>query len=68
MRVVIIRPGLMIGSGDSGPMPAGQVILNILNKKIPFILPSNIVVVDARDVAAAMVAAAIWGLLGNVLL
>lgn len=58
MRIDIIRPGLMIGPGDRGPTPAGKVILKFLQQKMPFILPGNIVVVDARDVAAAMIASA----------
>lgn len=65
MRVIIIRPSLMIGPGDSGPTPAGQVIINSLNQKMPLILPGNIVLVDARDVAAAMIAAVTSGVSGE---
>lgn len=65
MRVIIIRPGLMIGPKDSGPTPAGQIILKFLNREMPLILPGNIVMVDARDVAAAMVTAVTSGKSGD---
>jgi dihydroflavonol-4-reductase len=61
MRVVIVRPAMMIGPKDSGPSPAGQVVRQMLGGEMPVILPGNIVVVDARDVAFAVLAAATHG-------
>ncbi len=65
MRVIIIRPSLMIGPHDSGPTQAGKVLLSIVKGKMPFILPGNIVVVDARDVAKSMVNAVNNGISGE---
>jgi nucleoside-diphosphate-sugar epimerase len=65
MRIILIRPSLMIGPRDSGPTPAGQVILNYLNKKMPMVLPCNVVLVDARDVAKAMISAVNNGASGD---
>lgn len=54
MRIILIRPSLMMGPGDNGPTPAGQFILNYLKQSIPAVLPGNMPVVDVRDVAIAM--------------
>lgn len=57
MRVVQILPGWMWGPGDAGPTGAGQVVLDFLAGKFPAVPDGGSSVADARDVAAAMVAA-----------
>lgn len=61
MRIVVVRPVMMFGPRDSGPTPAGRVILRLLRGEMPLILPGNLVLVDARDVARALLAAATRG-------
>jgi dihydroflavonol-4-reductase len=65
VRIVVIRPAIMAGPGDSGPTPAGRLILGLLHGKVPVVLPGNIAVVDARDVARALLAAATRGASGD---
>lgn len=65
LRIVVIRPALMIGPNDNGPTPAGRVISTLLAGRMPFLLPGNIVLVDARDVARATLAAATQGVSGD---
>lgn len=50
-----ILPGWMWGPGDIGPTSAGQLALDVLNKKLPALVPGTFSVVDARDVAQAMI-------------
>lgn len=59
--VVTVRPSLMLGPRDFGPTPAGRFVLNYLESKIPAVLPGRMALVDARDVASALVAAAAKG-------
>jgi len=61
----MVLPGWMIGPGDIGPTPAGQLILDFLKRKLPGIPPATFSVVDARDVAEAMWAAATQGRRGE---
>lgn len=58
MEVVEILPGWMWGPGDAAPTAAGQLALDFLNRKLPGYFGGGTVLVDARDVAAAMIAAA----------
>jgi nucleoside-diphosphate-sugar epimerase len=53
---VFVLPGWMHGPGDSGPTQAGQTTLDFVNRKLPGIPPGTVSVVDARDVALAMIA------------
>lgn len=57
MEVISILPGWMWGPGDAAPTGAGQFVLDFLARKIPGIMDGGQSVVDARDVAAAMIAA-----------
>jgi dihydroflavonol-4-reductase len=54
MRVVEVLPGFMWGPGDAAPTAAGQLTLDFLARKIPVIPVGGTNVVDARDVATAM--------------
>jgi nucleoside-diphosphate-sugar epimerase len=52
-----VLPGWIHGPGDIGPTSAGQVVLDFVKGKLPGLVPGTVALVDARDVAAAMVAA-----------
>lgn len=57
LPVVLIRPGWMFGPGDRAPTSSGQLVLDLLNRRLPFSFPGYGSPVDARDVARAMVTA-----------
>ncbi len=57
MPVVLILPGTMMGPADTTPTGTGQLIIDFLKDKIPGVLEGGMPLVDARDVAAAMIAA-----------
>ncbi len=56
MTVVEILPGWMWGPGDAAPTAAGQLALDFVAKKVPIVPEGGTCLVDARDVAAAMIA------------
>ncbi len=55
MRVLQVLPAWMWGPGDAGPTAAGQIVFDFLDGKFPAVPDGGSSVVDARDVAAAMV-------------
>lgn len=57
MSVVQILPGWMWGPGDAAPTGAGQIVFDFLDGKFPAVPEGGSTVVDARDVAEAMVRA-----------
>lgn len=57
LEVIEILPGWMWGPGDAAPTSAGQMALDFLGGRIPGIIDGGSSLVDARDVAAAMIAA-----------
>ncbi len=57
MKIVEILPSWMWGPGDAAPTAAGQMALDFVARKIPGIVDGGSSIVDARDVAAAMIAA-----------
>ena len=65
MHAVFVLPGWMWGPGDMGPTSSGQAVLDTVRGKLPGIAPGSFSVVDARDVAAAMIAAASRGRRGE---
>lgn len=65
LRIVRVHPGWMWGPGDAGPTTAGQFALDFLARQIPGIIDGGASLVDARDVAAAMVTAAERGAHGS---
>lgn len=65
LRVVLVRPGWMFGPGDAAPTSAGDLALRVAAGTLPFIFRGGVNVADARDVAAAMVAAADKGASGE---
>ncbi|MFD1957278.1 SDR family NAD(P)-dependent oxidoreductase [Paenibacillus thailandensis] len=57
--VITMKPSWMIGPWDAAPTSAGKLVLDYVNRRIPgYLADSGIDVVDARDVAWAMVKAA----------
>lgn len=54
---VMVLPGWMHGPGDMGPTSAGQTVLDVAHGKLPGVPPGSVCLVDARDVAQAMIAA-----------
>jgi dihydroflavonol-4-reductase len=57
MWAALVLPGWMFGPGDLGPTSSGQTVLDFVNRKIPGIPPGTFPLVDARDVAQAMILA-----------
>jgi len=65
VHVTLVLPGFMFGPGDVGPTASGQLVLDFVRRKLPGIVPGSFAVVDARDVAACMIAAADRGKSGE---
>lgn len=65
LEVVTILPGWMYGPYDAAPTSSGQIVLDFLHRKLPAIIPGAGSVVDARDVAQAMIAAVTGGRSGE---
>ncbi len=65
LHISFVLPGWMFGPGDAGPTAAGQTMLDFMHRKLPGIVPGSFSVVDARDVASAMIAAAAHGRRGE---
>jgi dihydroflavonol-4-reductase len=65
LDVVMILPGWMMGPGDAAPTSAGQLILDLLAKKLPGLVDGGSSLADARDVAMATIAAAERGKRGD---
>ena len=61
MKCYYILPGWMWGPGDMGATSAGQLALDVMNGKLPAIVPGTFSVVDARDVAAALIMVTLKG-------
>ncbi|WP_067733451.1 SDR family oxidoreductase [Novosphingobium naphthalenivorans] len=53
----LVLPGWMHGPGDIGPTSAGQTVIDVALKRLPGVPPGSFSVVDARDVARAMILA-----------
>lgn len=53
----MVLPGWMHGPGDIGPTSAGQTVLDVAAGRLPGLPPGSFSVVDARDVARAMILA-----------
>lgn len=65
MHACMVLPGWMWGPGDMGPTSSGQLIKDVINGKLPGLIPGTFSVVDARDVACAQIAAAKHGRRGE---
>lgn len=60
-----VLPGFMQGPGDLGPTSAGQMLIDFATGKLPGVIDLNLSMVDARDVAFALVRAAERGQRGR---
>ncbi len=58
LRVVEILPGWIWGPYDEAPTAAGKLLAEFAARRIPAIIDGGTSIVDARDVADAMIAAA----------
>ncbi|CAN1598499.1 SDR family oxidoreductase [Pseudomonas mediterranea] len=65
MHACMVLPGWMWGPGDMGPTSSGQLVKDVVNGKLPGLIPGSFAVVDARDVAWALIAAAKLGQRGE---
>ncbi len=65
LPVVLILPGWMFGPSDSAPTAAGQLVLDFMRSKLPGIIDGRSILVDARDVAQAMIEAVEHGKSGE---
>lgn len=65
MHACMVLPGWMWGPGDIGPTSSGQLLKDVVNGRLPGLIPGSFSVVDARDVAWAMIAAARQGRRGE---
>ncbi len=65
LPVVLILPTVIYGPSDAGPTGAGKVILDFLHQRLPGIPPGGFSVIDARDVAQAMINAVEQGRSGE---
>jgi dihydroflavonol-4-reductase len=61
LPVVLVLPGWMFGPFDEAPTASGRLVCDFLAGKLPGIIPGGASVVDARDVADAMIKAAETG-------
>lgn len=64
-HATMVLPGWMWGPGDAGPTSAGQLARDFVESRLPGVPPSSFSFVDARDVAAAQIAAATAGRRGE---
>ena len=65
LPVILMLPSALFGPQDVGPSATGQAIIQILERKFPVIPPGGVGMVDARDVAVAMIKAAERGRSGE---
>jgi dihydroflavonol-4-reductase len=65
MNGSLILPGWMWGPGDLGPTSSGQLANDVMQEKLPGLVTGSFSVVDARDVAQAMILAAERGQRGE---
>ncbi|QGH63819.1 SDR family oxidoreductase [Serratia proteamaculans] len=65
MNGSLILPGWMWGPGDLGPTSSGQLANDVMQGKLPGLVTGSFSVVDARDVALAMILAAEQGQRGE---
>ena len=65
MHACMVLPGWMWGPADIGPTSSGQLVNDVVSGKLPGLIPGSFSVVDARDVAVALIAAARHGRRGE---
>lgn len=65
LELVVVCPGLTIGSFDYRLSPSNASIVNYLNDPMRFTFPGGCNIVSARDVAAGHIIAALHGVAGE---
>ena len=50
MHACMVLPGWMWGPGDIGPTSSGQLVNDVVQGKLPGLIPGSFSIVDARDV------------------
>jgi dihydroflavonol-4-reductase len=65
LPVVIVNPTLVIGVNDIKPSPSGQLIIDIVKKKLPGYIDGGINIIDVEDVARGHILAAKKGRVGE---
>jgi dihydroflavonol-4-reductase len=65
LPVILILPGWMFGPFDDAPTASGRLVCDFLAGTLPGIIPGGASVVDARDVAHAMIQAVQYGRPGD---
>jgi len=65
LPAVIVNPTLVIGTHDIKPTPSGQVIIDVVNGKMPIYIDGGLNIVDVDDVSRGHVLAAKKGRIGE---
>lgn len=65
LPVVIVNPSTPVGELDAKPTPTGKLVVDFLNRRIPFYVNTGLNLVDVRDVAAGHLLAAERGRIGE---
>jgi dihydroflavonol-4-reductase len=65
LPIIVVNPSSPIGPGDVKPTPTGQVIVDVLNRRMPAYLDTGLNWVHVRDVAIGHILAAEKGRLGE---
>jgi len=65
LPVVIVNPTLVIGVNDIKPTPSGQMIIDVINQKMPGYIDGGVNIIDVEDVARGHILAARKGRIGE---
>ena len=65
LPLVIVNPAIVLGVRDTKPTPSGQMILNVVNKRMPGYMDCGANFVDVEDVARGHILAAKKGRVGE---
>jgi dihydroflavonol-4-reductase len=65
LPVVIVNPTLVIGTNDVKPTPSGQMIIDVVKRKMPGYINGGLNIIDVEDVARGHILAAKKGRVGE---
>jgi dihydroflavonol-4-reductase len=65
LPVVIVNPTLVIGTNDAKPTPSGQMIIDVVKRRMPGYIDGGINVIDVDDVSRGHILAAEKGRVGE---
>ncbi|GAC1577840.1 MAG: NAD-dependent epimerase/dehydratase family protein [Candidatus Elarobacter sp.] len=57
LDVVIVNPTTPVGPWDAKPTPTGEIVLRVLQRRMPAYVDTGLNLIDVRDVAAGHIAA-----------